>query len=330
MGKKVKRLIQHFFHPLTLLPFYLLTLVSCTEETKINLKASDTRLVVEGGIGIDTCVHTVILSTTVDYFTPNANVPFISDASVTITEFDEEMNATGNLFTLTESPTKKGHYETEPTVFGKQGYTYRLDISNVDIGGYQSYTAEAYFPYIADKIDAIFAVYSTNMMYDVLGDMGGLVDTAELTKGWNILLSAQDPPTHEYYIFIPYKNGVPINDTLTRFFTIDDAILPEGTGLKGLPIEFISDSSWAVAKEGDTLGLEIRSISESYYHYISEFRTVYGGSNPMFGGAPANVRGNISNGAVGYFYAYGNRKASTIARKAILPPGLRRNSKKYY
>ncbi len=38
---------------LYLLPFTLLTLVSCTEEIDIKLKPSDTRLVVEGGIGID-------------------------------------------------------------------------------------------------------------------------------------------------------------------------------------------------------------------------------------------------------------------------------------
>ncbi len=312
---------------LYLLPFTLLTLVSCTEEIDIKLKPSDTRLVVEGGIGIDVGVHTVILSTTMDYFNTNAPVPYVSDAMVTITELDKTMAETGEIFILTENPEKKGHYETEPTVFGKQGYTYRLNISNVNVGKSETYTADAYFPYIADKIDTVLAVYGIDML---LGDLiGGLIDTSKLTKGWNILLFAQDPPTQEYYIFLPYKNGVPLNDTLTDFFMISDEIIPAGLGIRGLPIEFISDSSWAVAKEGDTLGLEIRSISEDYYRYINEFNSVHSGSNPMFGGAPANVRGNVSGGAIGYFHAYGNRKAFTICDKATKwPPSLQMLSPK--
>ncbi|MDR2907349.1 MAG: DUF4249 domain-containing protein, partial [Bacteroidales bacterium] len=60
---------------------------SCTEEIKIDLKSSDRRLVVEGGIGIDVGVHTVMLSSTMDYFSTDMTVPYISDAMVTITEF---------------------------------------------------------------------------------------------------------------------------------------------------------------------------------------------------------------------------------------------------
>jgi hypothetical protein len=82
---------------------------------------------------------------------------------------------------------------------------------------------------------------------------------------------------------------------------------------------FISDSSWAAAKAGDTLGLEIRGVSKDYARYIDEFTEVYGGSNPMFGGVPANVRGNVSGGAIGYFWAHGNRKAFDVADKSKKP-----------
>lgn len=291
----------------------LFALSSCTEEIDIKVPSSAVRLVVEGGIGIDTCVHTIILSKTMDYFSTDTAMPYVSGAAVSITEFDENKNATGNIFLLTENPIRKGHYETDPTVFGKQGYTYRLDISNVNIGGHESYTAEAFFPYIADKIDAVHAIYGIDLMWAAFDPFGTLDST---WTGWNLLFTAQDPPTPEYYVFITYKNGVALNDTLTEFFMVaDDMIGQAGVTIKNFPIAFLADSTWAVAKEGDTLGLEIRSISKDYYNYISEFNTVYGGTNPMFGGAPANVRGNINNGAIGYFYAYGNRKAFTIARK---------------
>ncbi|MDR0437132.1 MAG: DUF4249 domain-containing protein [Bacteroidales bacterium] len=301
-----------------LFTYLLIFLSSCTEEIDIRLKSSDKRLVVDGGIGMEPGVHTVILSTTVDYFATNAEIPYVSDAYVTITEFNEAMQATGRLFRLLENPTKKGHYETEPDVFGKQGHTYRLNISNVNVGKETHYTADAFFPYIAEQIDSVRAVWWTNLLW--AGILGGLQDTARGRNGWNIELFADDPEGENYYIFITYKNGIPLNDTLTRFLLLDNTLIDQNMiGLRGIPIEFISDSSWAAAKEGDTLGLEIRAISKDYYRYINEFRTVYGGSNPMFGGAPANVRGNVSGGAIGYFWAHGNRKAFDVADRSKRP-----------
>ncbi|MDR2906646.1 MAG: DUF4249 domain-containing protein [Bacteroidales bacterium] len=305
------------FFTFCLLPFTLY-FSSCTEEIKLDLNDSDVRLVVDGGIGMDVGVHTVRLSKTMSYFSTDMTVPYVSGAVVTITEFDRMKEATGNVFELNENPGKPGHYETESTVFGKQGYTYRLDVSNVEVGGHVTYSAEAFFPYIADKIDSVRPFWGPNLF----GVMFGFeLDSTDIHTGWNLCFWAQDPPTREYYVFIPYQNGVALNDTLTNFFMMDDGMISEaGIGLDGLPIEFISDSSWVKIKEGDTLGLEIRSISEDYYRYINEFNTVYQGANPMFGGAPANVRGNVSNGAIGYFWAYGNRKAFGIASRRNLPP----------
>ena len=313
-GQKVKRLICNFFNPLTFLPFYLFTLISCTEEIDIKFKTSDVRLVVEGGISFDTIAHTIILSTTMPYFSSNDDIPFVSNAYVTITEFDESMQQT-RVFSLTENSTKKGHYQTDPDVYGKQRHTYRLDISNVNVGKHTNYTAEAYFPPIADRIDSIRAVWGQNLLLLLL--TGRAPDTTSRRTGWNIEVFADDPPGENYYLMVLYKNGVALNDTLTRLLLLDNQMVDQSNiGLRGLPMAFISDSSWMAAKVGDTIELEIRGVSREYYRYIHEFIDVYGGTNPMFGGAPANVRGNISGGAIGYFWAHGSRRASDIADKS--------------
>jgi hypothetical protein len=296
----------------------LFALSSCTEKIDLKLKTSEARLVVEGGIGIDTTVHTVILSTTMAYFTTSADIPYVSNATVTITEFDENMQQT-QIFLLKENSSKKGHYETASNVFGKQRYTYRLNISNVNIGGQTNYTADAYFPPIADKIDSIRAVWGQNLLFLLL--MGIEPNPNSIRTGWNIEVFANDTDEENYYFMVIYKNGIPLNDTLTRLLFIPNykEFIDSTLGLAGIPVAFVSDSSYAAVKEGDILGLEIRAVSQDYARYIDEFTEVYGGSSPMFGGVPANVRGNVSGGAIGYFWAHGSRKAFDVANKSKRP-----------
>ena len=323
-GERVKGL--NFFASLplylfTLLPLYLLS--SCSEEIDIQLRSGDVRLVVEGGIGIDTTVHTVILSTTIPYFSTDIVPPYVSGAHVTITEFDSNEQQI-RVIPLTEHPTKKGHYQTAPDIDGKQRHTYRLDIIlNENIGGQTHYIAEAYFPPIADRIDSIRAVWGQNILFLLLTGMEP--NPNSIRTGWNIEVFAKDPPGDNFYLLVVYKNGVPLNDTLTRLLLLDNQMISQNNiELEGLPMAFVSDSSWMAVKQGDIIELEIRGVSEEYYRYIHEFGNVYGGTNPMFGGAPANVRGNVksANGnaiAIGYFWAHGNRRASDVADRSKKP-----------
>jgi len=288
----------------------------------MKLRSGDVRLVVEGGIGIDSGVHTVKLSTTMPYFSIDTVPPYVSGAHVTITEFYE--NVQTGIFLLTENPTKKGHYETASGVYGKQRHTYRLDIIlDKNIGGQTHYTAEAYFPPIADQIDSIRVVWGQNILFLLL--TGREPNINSIRTGWNIEVFAKDPPGDNFYLLVVYKNGVALNDTLTRLLLLDNQMISQNNiELEGLPMAFISDSSGMAVKEGDIIGLEIRGVSENYYRYIHEFGTVYGGTNPMFGGAPANVRGNVrsANGnaiAIGYFWAHGSRRAFDVADKSKRP-----------
>ncbi|MCL2417143.1 MAG: DUF4249 domain-containing protein [Bacteroidales bacterium] len=308
-----------------LLAFALLTftlLPSCTEEIEIRLRDGDVRLVVFGGIGIDTMVHTVVLSRTTSYFEDSKEPLYVEGATVTITEFNENMQLTGRVFQLLENPDSIGHYQTTPDVFGIQGFTYRLDILLSEaIGGYSRYSAYAFFPFIADQIDSLHAIHARDMLlagllgFDPFDTVGGR------QTGWNLLLFAEDPPDRvSYYAFITSLNGVALNDTLTRFLLLDNTMIDRDTINAAFPIAFFRDVQFGgrdTINNGDTLGLEIRSISADFYRWIFEFRSIYSGQNPMFGGAPANVRGNVRNmgrglDAIGYFWAHGSRRAYVV------------------
>ena len=306
----------NLFYPFTLLPFYLLILSSCTERIDIYLRTSEPRLVVDGGISFDTLAHRVVLSTTMPFFSSNDDIPFVSGAHVRITEFDENMEKTGRYFILTEDyPDRKGHYFTDPDVFGKQRHFYRLDISNVNIAGQTHFYALAHFPPIADRIDSIRVVWGEDLLMLML--TGRARNPYARRTGWNVEVFANDPPGKNYYILVLHKNDTALNDTLTRFMLLDNQMINQTEiGLVGLPMAFISDSSWMAVQEGDTVTLEIRGVSADYYRFVREFWDVYGGQNPMFGGAPANVRGNVSGGAIGYFWAHGSRRASDIADRS--------------
>ena len=61
-------------------------------------------------------------------------------------------------------------------------------------------------------------------------------------------------------------------------------------------------------------------ITKEYYKFLEALKTEAGYHNPLFDGPPANVIGNISNGALGFF------AAQSLARTSAIIP----SSKKHY
>ena len=64
--------------------------------------------------------------------------------------------------------------------------------------------------------------------------------------------------------------------------------------------------------EGDTITAEVNNIGKDYANFIWDAQSELFGSNPLFSGPPANVKGNISNGAIGFFAAYSVTRAKAI------------------
>lgn len=306
---------------LWILALTVVCVTSCTERIDVALDSETKRLVVDGHIGIDTTTYYVDLSTTSDYFNADMFANAISHAEVMITEVE-----TGRTMLLTEDPVRQGRYMTASDAYGLQGYNYRLDIKNVDLnrdGNLSNYSAVDYMPNTVGEIDSIKAPFGKSLQLM----MFGFNDT---TLGWNVCLWAEEPTSHEYYAFIIYKNGKSLNDTLANYEIMNDAedMMGGNVDFLGFPVDFLGydDGKGKVTysgrsakynfRQGDRVGFEIRSISKAFYTYNTDVRTIYGGSNPLFGSTPSNVRGNVSNGAIGFFAAYPHRYAENICDTA--------------
>ena len=268
----------------------LTILYSCTEKIDIVLDDSYTRLVVEARFSTDTTMHQVKLTKTSSYFY-NDVAPVVRGATVTIDD-----GAT--TYPLTESVLHPGVYETSSNVFGIIGKSYHLLIKNVDIdnnGIMEEYSANSTI-YPISNIDSIATEYTSH------------------PEGWAIKCYVQDPPTEDYYLFNVYKNNILMTDTITEPLVVDDKLF-NGNYTNGIAVGYLRDRKPdEKALPGDIIQLEMWSITKEFEKFIIELKDATRPSTPLFSGPPANVKGNISNGAVGYFATYSISRAKTVIK----------------
>ncbi len=260
---------------------------SCTEKIEIQLDDSYTRLVVEGSITTDTMAHTVLLTSTSSYYY-NQPPPPVTGALLSISDGT-------NIFYLTEKAL--GVYRTEPDVYGIPGRTYKLNIKLAkDIGGYSLYNASSTL-YPVTPMDSISLLYHPEW-----SDHGV----------WEVKCYVQEPPTVDFYRFLLYKDQVLITDTLNEWLITDDKFF-NGNYTNGLPIAYIDQgNSEQQLKPGDTITSEVNSIGKEYFDFLTEAQTELFGSNPLFSGPPANIQGNLNNGAFGFFTAHSTTRSFAI------------------
>ena len=261
---------------------------SCTERIEVELDDSYTRLVVDGAITTDTMAHKVILTYTTSYYY-NQSPPGVSGATVTISDGFET-------YPLHESIEKPGEYLTDSNVYGVPGRTYTLNISlDKEINGFRDYTASCELRDVA-PLDSIGLRYLDDWEF------------------WEIQCYALDPPTRDFYMFKNYKNGKLNTDTINEVFVTDDRLF-NGSYTNGVGTGYLNNKKPDEAVHpGDTIKLQISGITEEYMKFVISVQTESGYKNPLFSGPPANVKGNISNGAVGFFTAYSAKYATVVAK----------------
>ncbi len=264
---------------------YILLLVllsaACTEKIDVDLDSTYTRLVVDGFIGSDTGNYLISLSKSAEYFY-NEPAPRVTGALVTLSDGTET-------FTLHETlPGQSGTYQTGPGFAGKAGKNYTLRIGlNEEIGGAREFSAACDLLPVA-PIDSVCAEFHS--------DWG--------KKGiWTIKLWAQEPGDEtNYYLFNLYRNGQLLTDTITKKVVADDQFV-NGSYLNGFDVMYLfHHQTWATIYPGDTITLQMSAITKEYFDFINQV-DLSGVSIPFFTGPPANVKGNISNGAIGFFAA---------------------------
>lgn len=280
--------IPKFFSLFALIFSATVFLSSCTERIDIDLDESYARLVVDGTITTEATAHTIRLTRTTSYYYAEP-APGVSGATVTIDDGESTI-------TLTENET--GVYLTPPDYQGIPGRTYKLNISlAAPISGHTDFEATSFMNPVV-TLDSIKAVYHEDW---------GKEGFYELT------CYVLDPPTTDFYMFDIYKNGILLTDTLNKVFVTDDRFY-NGNYTNGIGVGYLDQyNAREKVNPGDVLSVGSAKITENYFRFISQLQIQSGFQTPLFSGPPANVAGNISNGAIGFFATYPVSFSNTIA-----------------
>jgi hypothetical protein len=264
--------------------FLCFMIISCTERIDIELDESSVRLIVEGSVSTDTMAHKITLTKTTSYFY-DQKPPSVTGASVSIKAGER------NIQLFEEEP---GVYYTDSSFYGLEGVTYTLSINLASpVGGHTEYSASSYMNYAVslDSADAIFHPEWSDSGY------------------YEVQCYFKDPPAADYYRFMIYRNGKILSDTLDKWFVTDDRFF-NGSYISGSAVAFLDQGSEnEKLSAGDEVTVELNCLGQDYAGFLWDAQSELRGSNPLFSGPPANVKGNISNGAIGFFAAYTTSRA---------------------
>lgn len=251
----------------------LLLLLSCSEKIDFDLNKEDNiRLVVEAFFTTEAKKHRVILTQTSSYFanqTPKAE----EGAKVEITDGTK-------IIPFTEI--EPGIYETVSIDSGIVGYTYTL---NIERSNGEKYTASSTITPVT-PVDSV--TYDFNPAY---GEKGEYV----------LYLWAQESPGEgDFYQWDVYLDSSLHNGSLENMvFSSDDFV--DGAYIPGLELYYFAPED--LTNDTSEVKVDMLSIPRNYYEFLiaASLETVWNGG--PFDGPPANIKGNLSNGALGFFLA---------------------------
>lgn len=252
---------------------------SCQEKIDLDLDDGTERLVVEAYLYDRDTGHVVILSRTGSYYSGD-QTPRVTDATVSVS---------GGGDTWHFIPVSDGVYKPEVPFSGKNNVAYTLTIElDEPVGGSSFYQARDSMPsrlaldsITVEPLDPAFGRFNAQV------------------KIWG-----QPPATPgNFFLWDMWVNGENKTDTLIQKAFSDDELI-NGNYIPGLPIYFLE------ASPGDTVDIHTHSITREYFKFIIAFRqeATSGGGN--FTGPPANVGGNVSGTALGFF----STKATSVSQ----------------
>ncbi len=255
----------------------MLLTTACTEEIEFDLSGDSTNLlVVEGTLTNEAKQHEVKLSRSTAFYQPN-EAPAETGATVSIV---------GNNQTILFDEISPGVYQNLAADSGVIGATYTLQI---ELANGEQYTATETMRRNT-QIDS--------MSYEYL----------PFASLYNLEIWTQEPAgMGDSYLWHVYIDGEWINDTL-RYTSFQNDDFVDGSYIDGGTIYQIREPSFLDynfspprKKDSIQVGIETVHVTEDFYTFVitSLLETEFRGT--PFDGPPANVKGNISNGALGYF-----------------------------
>lgn len=259
---------------LLFIPLLLVVFFACEDVINIDLKDVEPQIVIEGTITDQPAACMVKISKTGDYFEPST-FPAVSGAIVKI------MDDAGNSETLFEPET--GIYISD-SLQGIPGRTYTLTV----IAEGKEYTANSVMPHSL-HLDSLSYEYQS-------GGFG-----ADKKEGYKLHCYFIDPAGIDNYCrFKVYKN----EELVKGFFLYHDKYT-DGNRIDFSHLGELFDLN-------DTLRVELLTVNEATYDYLSTLEKVSGIGNQGPSATPANPNTNLSNDALGYFGAFAVRADNII------------------
>ncbi len=261
-----------------------LLMTGCLEEVRPDLSTAEPILVIEAKAidypDTDQDTAFVLLSLTGDYYEEQA-VPKVTNATIQVT--DLEANVSYELNHLED-----GLYQS---VFEmKENHTYQLDIT---------YNGKNY--QAADKNVPVPAIDSLKYEY--------LEGQLFREDGYYIYFFGSTPKEQiNYYRWLVYENDSLYNDRSDILIAEDRFVQEEIAGLE-FPYRF---------EEKDTVKIEMYSLSEDVYIYLTEFGNLLFNDGGMFSSPPQNPPSNITNLSDPEIEPFGFFQVSSVTSEEII------------
>lgn len=249
--------------PYYLILFFSLILFSCEQEVELKLKNSEPRVFIEGFIRTDSLYQRISIRKTVDFQSKN-DYPGINDALVILSDEAGRIDTLKNI--------QNGIFRTQNPFEGIPNRNYFLKIHAEG----KTYEAKAFLPDVV-KFDTVVYQYinNTNIVRE---------------PGYYLVTIGKEPIGLNYYRVLCFKNDSLFNG-IGDYFISDDILVEGNTIINALPFKF---------DKGDTAKVELWNIDQpTFYYYVSLIKQLFSGG--PFAPPSDNVKGNISNGALGYF-----------------------------
>lgn len=257
---------------ITLSILALAALTSCKKEFDLNLNDSNKNyLVVEGMITDQDEPQTIRLSRTISYLEAK-NPQKVNDAAVTI-QFDNT--------TIPFNLSSDGVYAAPAGFRGEVGKTYHLKIQ---VDG-QQYEASS----TMRKGQKLDSVYTQKHVFN--------------TDQFEIRANLTENPEKGDYVLLKYAQNEVLQDSVKRWSFYSDNVM---NGEKFENMLIFGDIE---GKVGDKITVYTYSISKETFDFVTAASSSLMEPLPFFPPPGASIKGNISNGALGYF------QASAVFRK---------------
>jgi hypothetical protein len=87
-----------------------------------------------------------------------------------------------------------------------------------------------------------------------------------------------------------------------------------GNYINGAAAMYLDNGNyWETLHPGDKVTLRMSGITKEYYDFLYQVQ-ISGFNIPFFSPPPANIKGNIDNGGIGFFSAFSSTWATTVVK----------------